>query len=81
MPPSIPLDPKVAESLAAEIPVVNHDATSGSQEVIVIFRDKRNPSEQGQAYVLEHPSGQLLHVLSSELARRGPHVATGLTRP
>ena len=57
---------------------VSHESTN-SQEVIVILRDKRSPGEQGQAFVLDHPSGQLLHVLSTELARRGPHVATGMS--
>jgi S1-C subfamily serine protease len=52
--------------------------TYNSREVIVILRDKGDPSYDGQAFVLDHPSDGLLQMLSGELAQRGAHEMTHL---
>jgi hypothetical protein len=44
----------------------------------VILREKGDPSHDGQAFVLDHPSDGLLQMLSGELAQRGAHEMTHL---
>ncbi len=50
--------------------------SAGDTEVICIVRPKGKPFDAGRAYVLDKPSPGLLHQLSEELGKRGPHEFT-----
>ena len=45
-------------------------------EIICIMRSKNPQHQQGTAFVLEHPSRELIDKLSQEMAKRGPHAPT-----
>ena len=66
-----PTSPAAAQGA---VPVAN--IGTRETEVICIVRSRSQPDGAGQAFVLEHPSSELLSQLTLELNKRGPHVTT-----
>ena len=58
-----------------------HEPPASEAEVICIVRPKNYRNSEGQAYVIDHPSPELMNRLSEELARRGDHAFTGDRMP
>ncbi|HEY6563579.1 MAG TPA: trypsin-like peptidase domain-containing protein [Pirellulaceae bacterium] len=60
---------------------LSQPASPLSSQVILILRDQSHPESPGQVFVLDQPSPETLGALSQDLARRGPHVPTGMNVP